>query len=342
MTPSPSPAESWALEVAEAVLYSMGLRNSKSCGIIARLILSIPHPAAVKAERLDKACADFRDVVLNQRAQLEAPCLDNDQTNAVLAAFDEALQPQPAPGQPPLINWSTLPEWAQWVAMDKDTKWFYFDGQPSPWCGRWTADQGTGRFEEFSAPPFPGNWRDSLQQRPTVATPEKDAEEYCQAIADIRAESSTPSATDTPTPDCDAAKWRGHCGDGDWQEVVSLHVAQAVERQRDYWKRHYEEKEKPALVLAQQLATLTQERDELRLLAETRWTLLQHDTETINSLRAQLESAKPLCEAAVHYDTAGTQYILDQLPESWSLQNESKVELLAAARAFAAKEPARP
>jgi hypothetical protein len=40
---------------------------------------------------LPRACEAFRDSVLHGRGHLEAPCLDNDQTNAVLAAFDEIV-----------------------------------------------------------------------------------------------------------------------------------------------------------------------------------------------------------------------------------------------------------
>lgn len=42
---------------------------------------------------LRAVCVDFRDCVLNGRNQLEAPCLDNDQTNAVLASFDAHFPP---------------------------------------------------------------------------------------------------------------------------------------------------------------------------------------------------------------------------------------------------------
>jgi hypothetical protein len=47
----------------------------------------------VKAERdrLKEACAEFRDSILHQRHQLEEPCLDNDQTNAVLGLFDDTI-----------------------------------------------------------------------------------------------------------------------------------------------------------------------------------------------------------------------------------------------------------
>ena len=57
---------------------------------------------AIEAEVLRDAPAwhdaakTFRDAVLNQRHQLETPCLDNDQTNAVLALFDDCFGPIPA------------------------------------------------------------------------------------------------------------------------------------------------------------------------------------------------------------------------------------------------------
>lgn len=44
--------------------------------------------------------AEFRDCVLNGRNQLEAPCLDNDQTNAVLALFDDCF-PSTLPKEQP-------------------------------------------------------------------------------------------------------------------------------------------------------------------------------------------------------------------------------------------------
>jgi hypothetical protein len=40
---------------------------------------------------LVEACETFRDAVLNQRHQLEEPCLDSSQTNAVLDLYDEVI-----------------------------------------------------------------------------------------------------------------------------------------------------------------------------------------------------------------------------------------------------------
>ena len=45
---------------------------------------------SINAELLE-ACKNFRDAVLWGRYQLEEPCLDNDQTNAVLDLFDDLV-----------------------------------------------------------------------------------------------------------------------------------------------------------------------------------------------------------------------------------------------------------
>lgn len=51
---------------------------------------ALPAPVVPPdAEQLILAAGEFRDAVLYQRKQLEAPCLDNDQTNAVLNLFDD-------------------------------------------------------------------------------------------------------------------------------------------------------------------------------------------------------------------------------------------------------------
>lgn len=54
---------------------------------------AIAHAEAAEreAERLKAACEEFRDCVLNGRHQLESPCLDGDQTNAVLGLFDDTV-----------------------------------------------------------------------------------------------------------------------------------------------------------------------------------------------------------------------------------------------------------
>ena len=53
-------------------------------------------------------------------------------------------------------------------------------------------------------------------------------------MTDLQKETKeTKSGPQSQPPECERWKWKGHCGDGDWQEVVPFHVAQAIERQRD-------------------------------------------------------------------------------------------------------------
>lgn len=66
-------------------------------------------------QTLREALEDFRDTVLNQRGQLEegtTGALDNDQTNAVLTAFDEIVGAAPQPTEPVIDSyplWSGIP-----------------------------------------------------------------------------------------------------------------------------------------------------------------------------------------------------------------------------------------
>jgi hypothetical protein len=48
-------------------------------------------------DRLREACETFRDAVLYGRHQLEEPCLDNDQTIAVLGLFNDTFAASPRP-----------------------------------------------------------------------------------------------------------------------------------------------------------------------------------------------------------------------------------------------------
>jgi len=47
--------------------------------------------AVEREKKKDAALEEFRDCVLNNRDELESPCLDNDQTNAVLRLFDRLI-----------------------------------------------------------------------------------------------------------------------------------------------------------------------------------------------------------------------------------------------------------
>lgn len=58
------------------------------------------------------------------------------------------------------INWDNAPEWASYVAMDKDGTWHWYEHQPTILHQIWV-DLG-GRCVEVETT----RWKDTLQQRP--------------------------------------------------------------------------------------------------------------------------------------------------------------------------------
>ena len=50
-------------------------------------------------------------------------------------------------------SWKDAPEWAQWLAMDEDDEWYWFEREPV--MGRngiWRADGGRLAFADKTAP----------------------------------------------------------------------------------------------------------------------------------------------------------------------------------------------
>jgi len=60
-------------------------------------------------------------------------------------------------------SWGDAPEWAQWLAMDVDGEWNWFEAEPqivrSLWC------VAAGKQHTKAEPNF-GNWKNTLEQRP--------------------------------------------------------------------------------------------------------------------------------------------------------------------------------
>lgn len=76
--------------------------------------------------------------------------------------------PPPKPA-PPVVNWSAMPAWAKWVAMDGDQRWFHYSELPSLLDDRWRTTAhiyASGLIPEAFRPTFSGDWRDSLCERP--------------------------------------------------------------------------------------------------------------------------------------------------------------------------------
>lgn len=59
-------------------------------------------------------------------------------------------------------NWSEAPEWARYLAMSNLDKWYWYEREPYPGCGRWHAAEG--RSEQYFASQLP--WDMSLQRKP--------------------------------------------------------------------------------------------------------------------------------------------------------------------------------
>jgi hypothetical protein len=68
----------------------------------------------------------------------------------------------------PEVDWSAMPRWAEWVAMDKDGEWTLFSAKPSMDIGCWWSDGDVTYLAEIPpsyAPKWDGDWRDSLVRR---------------------------------------------------------------------------------------------------------------------------------------------------------------------------------
>lgn len=57
-------------------------------------------------------------------------------------------------------DWKDAPEWANWLAMDKDGAWYWYEEMPNERAGYEWRPQS--RFERIEFP----NWRKSLEARP--------------------------------------------------------------------------------------------------------------------------------------------------------------------------------
>lgn len=58
-------------------------------------------------------------------------------------------------------DWKDSPEWANWLAMDKDGLWFWHEEAPEPRSRDWASN---GRIWQ-ARDPLP-NWLTSMEQRP--------------------------------------------------------------------------------------------------------------------------------------------------------------------------------
>lgn len=73
----------------------------------------------------------------------------------------------------PIVDWSAMPKWGNYVAMDKNGKWHWYALLPSispDSCGMWklnTSSTFCGFIPPGFHPQFGGDWNQSLAERPT-------------------------------------------------------------------------------------------------------------------------------------------------------------------------------
>lgn len=63
-------------------------------------------------------------------------------------------------------DWENAPDWAQWVAQDKDGLWYWLSGKPEPLKDQWSVDTSDRIGVSVQTNPNP-NWRNTLEQRPS-------------------------------------------------------------------------------------------------------------------------------------------------------------------------------
>ena len=62
-------------------------------------------------------------------------------------------------------DWKDAPEWAQWLAMDRDGKWTWFEDEPI--AGDWDiwCNPTRGMWDDAEIRPI-YEWRETLESRP--------------------------------------------------------------------------------------------------------------------------------------------------------------------------------
>lgn len=73
--------------------------------------------------------------------------------------------------EPWSFDWSKVPEGFDHPVMDEDELWHAFKSLPDRDHEEWGPTVNGSGFKWFDHPPFPGDWKDSLQIRPAKATP---------------------------------------------------------------------------------------------------------------------------------------------------------------------------
>ena len=58
-------------------------------------------------------------------------------------------------------DWKDAPEWANYLAMDEDGNWYWYESEPRPWSTYWGRTCGQTCLASESE-----DWTETLEQRP--------------------------------------------------------------------------------------------------------------------------------------------------------------------------------
>lgn len=70
----------------------------------------------------------------------------------------------------PEVDWSVIPPWMNWVAMDENGEWAAYTVKPETLSDEWFLNDGRADHVYIPpayAPKYSGDWKDSLVERPS-------------------------------------------------------------------------------------------------------------------------------------------------------------------------------
>jgi len=64
-------------------------------------------------------------------------------------------------------EWKDAPEWANWLAMDQDNWWYWYEFKPGRTVDCWYIKKSIEKFDiVIYTPNINMNWKNSLEKRP--------------------------------------------------------------------------------------------------------------------------------------------------------------------------------
>lgn len=117
--------------------------------------------------------------------------------------------------------WGDAPEWAEWLAQDRDGSWCWYEQPPRRYVDSWSLGGCHAKFARKGAVPEGHDWRQTLEQRP------------------ILDETSEPKAVEWDGEGLPPVGSRHTDGDGNLVEIVAHRLVHAVCYLVDYADHQY-------------------------------------------------------------------------------------------------------